>query len=125
MLVVTTPVDIVLLAMEFEGDDVRAGRPILHPTNFNFSTDNVNMIKVIGTSHGRIFACGSDGCVYELRYSVQERAWSLRSGPDFRCRKENRSASGLRCGEGGVQGGARLTLAAGAVSWSPHFCHRW
>jgi len=34
-------------------------------------TDNVNMLKIVGTQNGRIFLGGKDGCLYELYYQVK------------------------------------------------------
>ena len=36
------------------------------------ASDNVSMLKVTGTSQGRIFLAGKDGCLYELLYRADE-----------------------------------------------------
>ena len=95
LLVVTTAVEIVVLAVQFSDDDVARGRMILHPTQFTVSSDNVNMIKVVGTPNGRIFMAGADGCVYELHYSL-DASYLEFVGLGSKCRKVNLSGSSLR-----------------------------
>lgn len=57
--------------------------------HYNVSTDNVNMHKVLGTKNGRIFLCGSDGCLYEVDYSLQD-GWFRN-----KIRKMNRTSSSM------------------------------
>ena len=42
----------------------------LWETPYYLPSDNVCMRAVVGTSNGRIFIGGSDGCVYEFLYQV-------------------------------------------------------
>ena len=37
-------------------------------------TNNINMLKVVGTKDGQIFMAGSDGYLYELSYGRGVRA---------------------------------------------------
>jgi hypothetical protein len=86
VLVVATPVDVILLGVTF--DDRNVHNPMhLYPTNFTVVTDNVHMLKIIGTPSGRIFMCGKDGCLYEFCYQAGDGWFSRRS------RKVNHSAS--------------------------------
>lgn len=70
-LVLATPVEVVMLGVEFADDNVY-GELRLWPTHFRIPSDNVHMLKIVGTEHGRIFMAGKDGCLYEFVY--QERA---------------------------------------------------
>ena len=116
LLVLTTPVEIVLLAVTFE--DVESGELLepsisnglgysdsassswthrassphqgdlkLNPTKFSVPTDNVNMLKVVGSYKGRIFMTGRDGSLNELLYQPED-GWFSR-----KCRKLNHTAS--------------------------------
>jgi nuclear pore complex protein Nup155 len=75
-LVVTTADEAILCALvnpeELTGcDDAlshRSGALRLVPTMFSVPTDNVRMLSVCGTSDGRIFFGGEDGCLYEMTY---------------------------------------------------------
>ena len=93
MLVIATSVQVVLLAVTFEGGDP-AKKMTLRPTHVEYPTDGVGMIQVrwrcasswslaiglirvrsvcggvqiVGSTKGRIFLGGTDGCVYELVY---------------------------------------------------------
>ena len=116
LLVLTTPVEIVLLAVTFEdvesgdllepsvsngigyGDSTSASysrRPAsshqgdlkLNPTKFSVPTDNVNMLRVVGSSKGRVFMTGRDGSLNELLYQPED-GWFSR-----KCRKLNHTAS--------------------------------
>jgi len=42
---------------------------------FSVPSDNVHMLKIIGTPEGRIFMCGKDGNVYELHYQATVSAY--------------------------------------------------
>ena len=37
---------------------------------FHLPSDNVAMLAITGTSLGRIFLAGKDGCLYEVAYQV-------------------------------------------------------
>lgn len=116
LLVLTTPVEIVLLAVTFEdvessdllepsvsngigySDTTSASytrRPTsstqgdlkLNPTKFSVPTDNVNLLKVVGSSKGRVFMTGRDGSLNELLYQPED-GWFSR-----KCRKLNHTAS--------------------------------
>jgi nuclear pore complex protein Nup155 len=116
LLILTTPVEILILAVTFE--DTETGELLepqamnghgysesqssswrrspnsgaqgdlkLTPTKFAVPTDNVNMLKVIGTSKGRIFMTGRDGSLNELMYQPED-GWFSR-----KCRKLNHTSS--------------------------------
>ncbi|KAL9646182.1 hypothetical protein ABK040_008055 [Willaertia magna] len=107
LLVLATPVEVVLIAIGFNNQrpsnislinnnssiyqsNIENKFPTemeLFPTNYAVSTDNVNILKIIGTKNGRIFMCGKDGCLYELTYDSQD-SWFK-----SKCRKLNHSQS--------------------------------
>eukprot|EP01113_Clastostelium_recurvatum_P037057 TRINITY_DN5381_c0_g1_i1.p1 TRINITY_DN5381_c0_g1~~TRINITY_DN5381_c0_g1_i1.p1 ORF type:complete len:1363 (+),score=368.70 TRINITY_DN5381_c0_g1_i1:65-4153(+) len=100
ILAISTPVEIVLLAVRIKdtkkdrmngmlGSHVgtHGGELTLHPTQLAVSSDNINMVCMVGTPEGRIFMCGQDGCLYELTYQA---ATGWFSG---RCAKINHSSS--------------------------------
>lgn len=90
LLVVATATEIRLLgAIYEEGKSCSDARIELYPTSFVVPSDGVHMIAICGTSNGRIFMCGRDGCVYELVYQSQD-GWFTR-----KCRKLNHSSSKL------------------------------
>jgi nuclear pore complex protein Nup155 len=86
LLVLTTPVEVIVLAVSFAGDDVD-GEMILQPTTLSVPTDEVNMLQVVGTPLGRAFMCGNDGNLYELDYSSPGGWFSKK------CRKRNHTQS--------------------------------
>jgi len=96
VLVVATPVEVILLGVTFQNDDLDHGSIHLRTTPFSVSTDNINMVKIVGTKHGRILMAGNDGCLYEIVYDgpVLGVIGSLIGGihPN-KCRKLNHSAS--------------------------------
>ncbi len=69
LLVVSTPVEISLLACTYEGKD-DGGRMKLRPTAFSARSDGISMLKSAGHPNGRVFCAGQDGCLYELKYDV-------------------------------------------------------
>jgi len=56
---------------------------------FAIPSDNVNLLNIVGSRHGRIFAAGKDGCLYEIVYQAED-GWFSR-----KCRKVNHSTSRL------------------------------
>lgn len=100
LLVLATPVEVVLVAVAFHGEHdynelalltswvYQKQMLILIIANYSVSTDSVNMLKIAGTSNGRIFMCGQDGKLYELTYEAEE-GW-FRS----KCRKLNHATNG-------------------------------
>eukprot|EP01122_Echinamoeba_exundans_P013062 TRINITY_DN5637_c0_g1_i1.p1 TRINITY_DN5637_c0_g1~~TRINITY_DN5637_c0_g1_i1.p1 ORF type:complete len:1349 (+),score=350.75 TRINITY_DN5637_c0_g1_i1:39-4085(+) len=86
ILVLATPVEIVILALMFEGGDVKKELKIM-PTKFALPSDNVNMSKIVGTSAGRIFLGGLDGSLNEVTYQAEEGWFTPK------CRKLNYTAS--------------------------------
>ncbi|KAF8787954.1 Nuclear pore complex protein Nup155 like protein [Argiope bruennichi] len=93
LLCLTTPVEIVLLGVNFTTQD-RTSSPfeemhMLPEPLFSYPTDNVHMCTFAGTDDGRIFLGGKDGCVYEFTYQAQD-SWFGR-----KCRKINHSSSTL------------------------------
>jgi len=94
VLVVASPVEVTLLAVtcDEQGNNFK-----LVPTAYTMPSDNVAMVKVVGSQTGRIFMAGNDGNVYELEYSNSESVWSaLVDGGDenarHKCRKINHFA---------------------------------
>lgn len=86
LLVLATPVEVVLVGLRFLNDDVRQALTV-YSTQFQVPTDNVNMLKIVGTNNGRIFMCGKDGNVYELAYQAEDGLFRKK------CRKLNHSSS--------------------------------
>jgi nuclear pore complex protein Nup155 len=73
LLVLATPVEIVLVAVTVSKKiDSNQIEITLLPTNYSVPTDNVNILKISGTSNGRIFLTGQDGCLYEFEYESDE-----------------------------------------------------
>ena len=94
VLVVASPVEVVLLAVtcDEQGNNFK-----LVPTAYTMPSDNVAMVKVVGSQSGRIFMAGNDGNVYELDYSNSESVWSalVDAGGEHsrhKCRKINHFA---------------------------------
>lgn len=88
LLVLTTPVEIVVLGVSFAGDSLD-GEMILQPTALSVPSDEVNMLSIVGTPSGRIFMCGNDGNLYELDYQSPGGWFSKK------CRKRNHTQSVL------------------------------
>jgi nuclear pore complex protein Nup155 len=86
LLVLTTPVEVVVLGVSFSGDSID-GEMILQPTALSVPSDEVNMLQVLGTPQGRIFMCGNDGNLYELDYQ-NSGGWFSK-----KCRKRNHTQS--------------------------------
>jgi hypothetical protein len=93
VLVVASPVEVVLLAItcDEQGNNFK-----MVPTAYKMPSDNVAMVKVVGSQVGRIFMAGNDGNVYELDYSNSESVWSAMLDGDessrHKCRKINHFA---------------------------------
>lgn len=66
----------------------------LVPTAYSMPTDNVTMLKIVGSLVGRIFMAGNDGNIYELDYCYAENPWASIVGgaPQHKCRKINHCA---------------------------------
>ena len=56
---------------------------------FTIPSDNVNLLSIVGSRYGRIFAAGKDGCLYEIVYQAEDGWFSQK------CRKVNHSISRL------------------------------
>ena len=70
-LVVTTPLEIILLALVWEGSkgNQKTGPLRVLPTRFVLPTDHVSMVSITGCyKTGRIFLGGQDGNLYEMVY---------------------------------------------------------
>ena len=91
VLVLATAVEVVLLAVSWD----KLGNTLkLIPTAYTVPTDNIIMVKVIGSQVGRIFMGGSNGNLYELDYKSQESPWArvFGTGQTHKCQKINHSA---------------------------------
>jgi hypothetical protein len=92
VLVVASPVEVTLLAITC---DANGNNFKMVPTAYTVPSDNVAMVKVVGSQSGRIFMAGNDGNVYELDYSNTESAWTGLidgDGGRHKCRKINHFA---------------------------------
>ena len=91
VLVLATAVEVVLLAISWDknGTSLR-----LIPTAYAVPTDNIIMVKVIGSQSGRVFMAGCDGNMYELDYKSTETTWAtvFGTGRTHKCQKINHSA---------------------------------
>lgn len=102
VLLVSTPAEILMFAIKFENDNVFSpltlypsqstgqtwtgnGKLIHYHSNcsclcllFHCSaqyivpSDNIHMLKIVGTNNGRILMCGKDGNIYELEYHAKD-----------------------------------------------------
>ncbi|XP_048449406.1 nuclear pore complex protein Nup155-like, partial [Rhincodon typus] len=98
LLVLTTPVDIVILGVSFTNsqtglgilsDNICGGMQLLPDPLYSIPTDNTYLLAITATDTGRIFLAGKDGCLYEVAYQA-EAGWFSQ-----RCRKINHSKSSL------------------------------
>jgi hypothetical protein len=73
--------------------DIKGNNLRLIPTAYTIPTDNIIMVKVIGSQSGRIFMAGNNGNMYELEYKSVESAWSavFGTGQIHKCQKLNHS----------------------------------
>jgi nuclear pore complex protein Nup155 len=72
ILVVSTPLEIILLGVAFSEPNSKGSRGMMsiYRTEMIVSSDNINMTQIVGTKTGRIFMRGSNGHMYELVYQV-------------------------------------------------------
>jgi hypothetical protein len=49
----------------------------LRTTQYAIATQNVGMVKMIGTEHGRLFMCGDDGNLHEFSYHPAQASVGL------------------------------------------------
>ena len=91
VLVLATAVEVVLLAISW---DAQGNQLKLIPTAYTVPTDNIIMVKVIGSQAGRIFMAGNNGNMYELDYQSTESSWApvFGSNTTHKCQKINHSA---------------------------------
>lgn len=96
ILCLTTPIDIILLAVTFTpkrlgnlAHDEFAEMHLRPDPLFSIPSDNVYLTCMTGTHSGRIFLGGKDGCVYEVIYQAAD-SWFQR-----KCRKVNHSSGAL------------------------------
>lgn len=91
VLVLATAVEVVLLAISWDelGNNLK-----LISTAYTAPTDNIIMVKVLGSQVGRIFMGGNNGNLYELDYKSQESPFALvfGTGQTHKCQKINHSA---------------------------------
>ena len=93
VLVVASPLEVTLLAIscDAKGENIR-----IIPTAYTMPSDNVTMVRVVGSQSGRIFMGGNDGNVYELDYSNSENSWAsyigIAADSRHKCRKINHCA---------------------------------
>lgn len=92
LLILTTPVEIVILGVTFAGQTLSLASSSLYEEMqlmnkpiFILNTDNVAITTVVGTEDSRIFLGGRDGCLYEVCYQT-EPSWFGK-----RCKKHNHS----------------------------------
>ncbi|XP_055543878.1 nuclear pore complex protein Nup154 [Wyeomyia smithii] len=94
LLVLTTPIEIVILGVTFGDSNASPNRSIMSSTEemqllnkpiFVLNTDNIAITCVEGTADGRIFLGGRDGCLYEISYQAESNWFGKR------CKKVNHS----------------------------------
>jgi hypothetical protein len=64
---VATDAAVHLYAVTFDGNTIN-GAVHVRETGFTVPTHDVIINKIVGTSDGRIFLAGRDGCVHEVQY---------------------------------------------------------
>lgn len=100
LLIVTTPVEIVVLGVTFGDTTKLMASPMRSIQNsipqyeemqlmnkpiFIINTDNIAITTVEGTADGRVFLGGRDGCLYEICYQAKSNWFGQR------CKKVNHS----------------------------------
>lgn len=80
VLVLASPVEIVLLAISTDNNYHNIK---LIPTAYKLPSDNITMLRIIGSQTGRIFMAGNDGNLYELDYSNNESSWATMLGTNI------------------------------------------
>ncbi|XP_055597782.1 nuclear pore complex protein Nup154 [Uranotaenia lowii] len=94
LLVLTTPIEIVILGVTFGDSNGSPNRSISTSTEemqllnkpiFVLNTDNIAITCIEGTDDGRIFLGGRDGCLYEISYQAESNWFGKR------CKKVNHS----------------------------------
>jgi hypothetical protein len=93
ILVISTAVEIVILALSWEGDDVTNNFRV-HQSPYTIPSDDVPMIKIVSAQNGRIFMGGKDGNLYELVYENHGDSWKAKIGigEQHKCYKINLSS---------------------------------
>jgi nuclear pore complex protein Nup155 len=102
LLVLTTPIEIIVLGVTFNEKtkailssaasfkaNIFEEMQLMNKPIFVLSTDNIAITCVEGTSDGRIFLGGRDGCLYEICYQAETNWFGKR------CKKKNHSQSTL------------------------------
>jgi hypothetical protein len=81
LLTVCTAEEVTVLVLHFDMEIGRLGpvpsihstmKIVHHPDGFIFPTDGIRFGCVAGSSHGRIFLGGSDGCIHEIETNTDE-----------------------------------------------------
>lgn len=96
LLVLTTPIEIIVLGVTFGDTTKSVSTPsflsstfeemqLMNKPIFVLNTDNIAITCIEGTSDGRIFLGGRDGCLYEICYQAESN-WLGK-----RCKKVNHS----------------------------------
>lgn len=92
LLILTTPVEIVILGVTFGDQTISLGSTspydkmqLMNKPIFILSTDNVAITTIVGSDDSRIFMGGRDGNLYEISYQ-NEPTWFGK-----RCKKLNHS----------------------------------
>ena len=96
LLIISTTVEVVIMAISWSasGTDLK-----IIPTAYTVSSDNIPMVKVIGTQSGRVFMGGQDGNLYELDYTNVDNKWASMLGLDgvtHKCQKVNHNGWTLK-----------------------------
>ncbi|CRK98832.1 CLUMA_CG012077, isoform A [Clunio marinus] len=98
LLVLTTPIEIIILGVTFGDTTKTISSPsrsfisstyeemqLMNKPIFVINTDNISMTCIKGSSDGRIFLGGRDGCLYEVTYQAESNWFGKR------CKKVNHS----------------------------------
>lgn len=90
ILVISTAVEIVILALSWEEDSLNNSFRV-HQSPYTIPTDDVPMIKITSSQTGRIFMGGKDGNLYELVYENHGDSWKAKIGigEQHKCYKVN------------------------------------
>jgi hypothetical protein len=93
LLVISTAVEIVILALSWENDDITDSFRV-HQSPYTIPTDDVPMINIVSAQNGRIFMGGKDGNLYELIYENHGDSWKAKIGigEQHKCYKVNLSS---------------------------------